>query len=377
MRWTIAPLVIAVIFAAFVGRSLGGQAEIDRAKREMEDARRVYADADNRARWADQNVDRIRIEMDNARARQRELPRQIDADKRELDTLKDQIADAQKTLDQMQKDAADARKLADDRKGSLKDLQVAVASATAAAEDVRKDETARFEATDDFRKEQTQLDLLQSQHDAAAAKCLEKLSGTPAYLTAVAEADAAEAVVKKIRDAGRVDELPAASQKWMQAKSRVELLKSEAMQADPATSDAKAALLKQQAAVRALRNKFEEQLKVMPQMVEAGQKVTATQAALAAANTEIRKLDADATALNRQIIQKKNLVTNGNRMLASGADQLRRREQELRQVDADLARLDRELRDANFQADRARADRANAAQRVRNAEDAYRRAGGQ
>ena len=359
------------------GRKIAGaQFDIDRARRELEDARRAYTDIDNSTRSAEQNVNRIRADIDNARIRQRELPLQIDNDKRRIDILKDEVVGIMRTFNQTQKDLADVQKGLADRRERLRGLQLDITSAKSVADGIRSVEIARFEASAEYKKEQTELDILQSRYDAAVAKCLEQLATNTTYTNAVAEAALAEEAVIKLRGAAEKAEITAASQKWITAKSRVEVIKSEKVAADPNVIAAKADLAKQQMIVKTLRSRFEEQLRMMPQMTDATQKMEDSKVAFTSANTEIRRLDADVNTMNKQLVQQKNMVANNSRLVAVGTDLVRRKELDLRQLETDLVNLDRDMRDAEFQADRNRTDRASAARRVRNAEEDYRRAGG-
>ena len=321
-------LVLAAAAAPAFGQLLGGARQTT-GNSNLDSARREYDRSENAYQRLRDAISVRRSELDRLLSRQAELPQLIaDAEARSQQLLAE-AADLEKQVPGLKTEADGQAAAAPAKRATAAQLKRAWTDAAEQEKRAVAEATAALEASPAWT---TPADAYVNAEKALAAAqdaALAKLERSPRFAELQRAAAAGEAHVKSLRGSGRTDGLAAASRTWIEAKSALERVKTDALGNDPATAAARKAFDQARDTLAAVRQQLQTSIPTLPAVAAATAAAAETRKAFDAAERE-------ATGADR-------LAADAKRKLDDAVRQAAEKKARSATVVADVPRLRQEL----------------------------------
>jgi chromosome segregation ATPase len=368
MRTTIPIIPLLLVLTA----SLMAGPEFDRARRNTTVARANLDGAERRLNEVQAEADRIRIEMDRLRDKQRDLDRKIDRlrdIKRDVPVqVRDEEAKLPKLGDEVKAASTELAKAQEPLRGLIDKAKATLA----VVKELRGKYAKQFEASDPYRLALVAAEVAAKNQAAATRGVMERVRSTPAYTAAAADHEAAKlklAAVKRDPEAQTRERGEAAS-RVIATETVIARMESDALAGDESLTVAKADVRKADLALRNVIEQFERDVPKQPDMAEALAKHDAAQKAAEAADAAVTKAEARLAAANQSLALVKNNLADLKDKLAKADTDIIDAQREQDGYSRDLDTQSKRLADNVAQVAKYQRD-ADAAQRRYNDARAY------
>ena len=338
-----------IIFAfLFCSAALLAGPELDRARRNTALARASLDSAERRLADAEGEVDRIRIEMDRIRDKQRDLDRKLDR----LDGLKrdlpGQIRDEEAKLSKLDEEIRLATEDVTKLRGPLRDAIDQLKAALARVKDLRAHYVKQLEASDPYRHALFAAEVAAKNLAATQRATLERLRGTPPYQTASMKFNTAKARLDQLKrdPAAETADRAAAATTMIETETVVARLESEALASDQSLATAKGEAARAEATLKGVLDQFERDLPKQEDMAAALAQHGAAQRTADQVDASVKRGEARLASANGALLTTKTRIVefkNQQRLVDADIATVRRDQDA---YSRDLDQLGRRLADA-------------------------------
>jgi chromosome segregation protein len=343
MRIFIALLASSLLFVSpCLAAPADAKDDLARAKKALADAERMVADVRKSiASHADVLAD-VGDDLEKARKDQATL----------LPLLKRAEEDAKSTLTMVKSLAAERKAAREAAAAAVRDAERGVTEARTAYDKQVKQEEALVAANDEYRKARQAVDDAQKTVDDARDRVLKQLEQEPAFQEMRADVDRLEKQVQAARDAKSPD-LPAISQRWIEAKGKYESARLARVDADRAFQDASTNLKTVRAALTQLHSKLTGDIGIAEDVVAAKDRLDDAVKRLADAKRTLATADDDLRDTETIVTQRERSLREWQTLPDRLADHVAASQERLKTVGDALTKLTRDLDLANQRVDAA------------------------
>lgn len=319
------------IFALFlVATAAMAGPEFDRARRNTALARAALDSAERKLADVEGEEDRIRIEMDRIRDKQRDLDRKLDR----LDALKrdlpGQIRDEEAKLNKFDDEIRLATDEVSKLRGPLRDAIDQLKAALVKVKELRANYVKQLEASDPYRHALFAAEAAAKNLAATQRAILERLRGTAPYQAASKNFNTAKTRLDQLKrdPAAETADRAAAASTMIQTESVVARLESEALASDESLTAARSDAARAEATLKGVLDQFERDLPKQEDMAMALSQHVAAQRTADQVDAALKRSEARVAAANGALLATKTRIVDFKN--------------QQRLVDADIAAVQRD-----------------------------------
>lgn len=337
------------IFALFLFATVAiAGPEFDRARRNTALARASLDASERRLADTEGEEDRIRIEMDRIRDKQRDLDRKLDR----LDGLKrdlpGQIRDEEAKLTKLEEEIRLATDEVTKLRGPLRDAIDQLKAALAKVKELRAHYVKQLEASDPYRHALYAAEVAAKNLAATQRATLERLRGTAPYQTATKNFNTAKTRLDQLKrdPAAETADRAAAATSMIETETVVARLETEALASDQSLAAAKTDAARAEATLKGVLDQFERDLPKQEDMAAALSQHGAAQRTADQVDSAVKRGEARVATANGALITNKARIEdfkNQQRLVDTDIATVRRDQDAFSR---DLDQLGRKLADA-------------------------------